>query len=401
MTGFFLIVASKRLHWRGDALNRRLMFSAFHASFAPFLALLGLLVCGCTPRPDASGDYRDFQVDQEELTDYVEQLTAHGFSGAVLVMQSGQPFLSRGYGLADEASGSEVTDQTLFYLASVSKQFTAAAIVKLVEQGRLRVENALGDFFPQAPPDKTGITVHQLLTHTSGLVEYVGGVRDSVGRNEALATVLSEPLRFAPGAEYGYSNGAYALLAMIAEEVSGLPFADYMRREIFEPADMSHTFLLGEAVPNGLSTAHGYSDGEDNGDFSAWSGPAWAHWGSGGVFSNLRDMARWERALNEDVVLSAASRDLLFTPYVEARQAHYAYGWRIGNTDYAGPVIYHYGSEDVGMGAAYMRFTDSRATIIVLSNRAADGLDLATHSAVAIAHKLLEPGYDGLPRYAR
>lgn len=93
-----------------------------------------------------------------------------------------------------------------------------------------------------------------------------------------------------------------------------MPFADYMRREIFEPAGMSHTFLLGEPVPKGLYAAHGYTDGEDNGDFSAWSGPAWAHWGSGGVFSNLRDMARWERALNGDVVLSAASRDLLFTP---------------------------------------------------------------------------------------
>jgi CubicO group peptidase (beta-lactamase class C family) len=232
-------------------------------------------------------------------------------------------------------------------------------------------------------------------------VEYVGGVHDRVGRNEALATVLSEPLRFVPSTEYGYSNGAYTLLAMIVEEVSGLPFADYMHREVFAPAGMSHTFLLSEPVPNGLSAAHGYDDGEDNDDFSAWSGSPWAHWGSGGVFSNLRDMARWERALNEDVVLSTASLDLLFTPYVQARQEYYAYGWRVGSTDYAGHLVYHYGSEAIGMGAAYMRFTDSGTTIIVLSNRVADEVDFATHTAVAIAHKLLEPGYDGMPRYAR
>lgn len=344
---------------------------------------------------------RAFQVDRDELTEYVDRLTDHGFSGAVLVMQGEELFLSRGYGWADEASGSEVTDQTPFYLASVSKQFTAAAIVKLLERGKLQVEDTLGTFFPRVPPDKTGITVHQLLTHTSGLVEYVGGVHDLVGRSEALATVLSEPLRFAPGNGYGYSNGAYALLAMIVEEVSGSPFADYMRREIFDPAGMTHTFLLGEGVPDGFSTAHGCTEGEGDGDFSAWSGPAWAHWGSGGVFSNLGDMARWERTLNENVILSAASRRLLFTPYVEARQEHYAYGWRVGDTDYAGLLIYHYGSEDVGMSAAYMRFPDSGATIIVLSNRAADGLNFAAHSAVAIAHTLLEPGYDGLPRYAR
>lgn len=382
-------------------MDRRFLFKSSHGWCTSFVALLGLLICGCTAPTDLSTDFRDVEVDQQTLIEYIGQLNAYGFSGAVLVMQGGEPFLSRGYGLADEASGTDVTDQTLFYLASVSKQFTAAAIVKLVEQGRLRVEDPLGEFFPQVPPDKSDITVHQLLTHTSGLVEYVGGVHDRVGRSEALATVLSEPLRFAPGTEYGYSNGAYALLAMIVEEVSGLGFADYMRREIFEPAGISHTFFLGEAAPRGLSTAHGYTEGEDNGDFSAWSGPAWAHWGSGGVFSNLDDMARWERALNDNMVFSAASRQFLFTPHVEARQEHYGYGWRVGNTDYAGPLIYHYGSEDIGMSAAYMRFTDSAVTIIVLSNRTADGLNLAAHTAVAIAHKLLEPGYDGLPTYAR
>jgi len=160
------------------------------------------------------------------LDRYVRELAGYGYSGSVLVEQHGEVVLDQGYGLADRAHNMPFTADTLFDIASISKPFTAAAVLRLEMRGKLKVEDKLGRFFPDAPPDKAAITLHQLLTHTSGLPESIGQEYDPLARKGFLRRVFATKLLFPPGGRFSYSNVGYSLLAAVVEQVSGKPFGE-------------------------------------------------------------------------------------------------------------------------------------------------------------------------------
>ena len=290
---------------------------------------------------------------------------------AVLVLRDGQPLLRRGYGLADLDAGTPVTPATNFRLASVSKQFTAAAIVLLAQDGKLSLDDPVRKWLPSLPEVAGPITLRHLLTHSSGLVDYEDLMApDAVGQVHDIDVLhlleREHRLYFAPGSDYRYSNGAYALLALIVGKASGRDFASFLHERIFQPLGMAHSV----AYENGISTvanrAYGHSlvDGQwRRTDQSSTS----AVLGDGGIYSSIDDLAKWDAALYDDRLLSDASRAdafALHTPiHDEADVDGYGYGWRVH-----GEVLWHSG-ETIGGRNVIVRWPKRHFTVMVLTNR--------------------------------
>jgi CubicO group peptidase (beta-lactamase class C family) len=320
------------------------------------------------------------------LDGYLRRLEAFGFSGSVLVARRGEVLVDAGYGFAVAEAEEPYTPDTLFDVASVSKQFTAAAILALEQEGRLRVEDTLARFFPGAPSDKAGITLHQLLTHTSGLPDVLGAEYEAVSRGEMLRRAFAAALVVRPGTRFRYSNAGYSVLAAVVEVISGRPLGELMRGKLFLPAGMRNT---GFRLPfwDRRHLAHGYGlDGPWGTPLDhPWApdGPFWNLRGNGGVLSTTRDLYRWHLALSGDGVLSRAEREKLLTPYVREgphTPSSYAYGWSIAPGPDGSRVASHTGGNGV-FDTDFRRYLDDQAVLIASSNR-------ADFSAVAVAAHL-------------
>ena len=288
---------------------------------------------------------------------------------AVLVLQDGEPVVCRGYGLADLEQGAPVTPATNFRLASVTKQFTAAAILLLAEDGRLGLDQSARNWLPALPPVAGSVTIRQLLTHTAGLIDYedVMPASASAQLHDADVLELLQTLNrtyFPPGTAYRYSNGGYALLALIAERASGRSFAEFLGERIFGPLGMAGSLAHREGVTTVGHRAYGYSEVK-----GAWKrtdqSPASAVLGDGGIYSSIGDLAKWDAALGDDRLLSADSRRLAFAPATPTDDpaVEYGFGWRI-----TGDSVWHSG-ETLGFRNAMVRFPVRRLTIAILTNR--------------------------------
>ena len=329
-----------------------------------------------------------------ELDRYLARLAAYGYSGSALVARGGRVLLHQGYGLADRARRRPYTAETLFDLASISKQFTAAAILALEMAGKLRVEDPLGKFFPGAPADKAAITLHQLLTHTSGLRDTFGDEYEAVTREELLRRVFASRLLGPPGRRYRYSNGGYSVLAAVVEVASGRTYDDYLRGRLFGPAGMRHTgFRL--PAPALALLAHGYTADGDWGTplDHPWApdGPYWDLRGNGGILTSTGDLYRWHLALAGDAVLPRPQREKYIRPYVsEGRWAHtdYGYGWSVGKSPTGKLEVSHIGGNGA-FESDFRRYLGDDA-VIVLSGNSID------YSALAIGDHL-ENRLFGLP----
>jgi len=288
---------------------------------------------------------------------------------SVLVLRDGQPRVRRSYGMADLEAGTPATPETNYRLASVSKQFTAAAVLLLVEDGRLRLDDGARRWLPSLPDAAAGITLHHLLTHTSGLVDYEDVMDPADTRQVHDADVLrllesQDRTYFAPGTDYRYSNSGYALLALIVERASGRRYADFLRDRIFEPLGMEHTVAYEAGVSEVAHRAYGYSF--ENG---AWvrtdQSTTSAVLGDGGIYSSIDDLARWDAALYDERLLRAATLRQAFTPATETDdpEVRYGYGWRI-----TGETLWHSG-ETIGFRDVIVRWPPRRTTVAVLTNR--------------------------------
>lgn len=344
---------------------------------------LSLLAPGlaAAPAPRAAGGELGVALDR-----YLSTLVRYGYSGAALVARRGEIILDRGYGLADRARGVPFTADTLFDIASISKPFTAAAVLRLEMQGKLKVEDPLGRFFPSAPADKAAITLHQLLTHTSGLPESVGPEYEALAREAFLRRVFAARLRHRAGGRFLYSNAGYAVLAAVVEVVSGRPFGQFLHDEVFAPAGMRHSGYLPQAGDR-ERVAHGYTRDGDWGTPldhpRAPDGPWWNLRGNGGVLTTTGDLYRWDVALQGDGVLSAAEREKFQRGYVaegRGQQPRYAYGWSVSTSLSAKRELSHVGSNEV-FQSAYRRFPEDGIVIAVASNA-------AEYSAIAIADQI-------------
>lgn len=306
-------------------------------------------------------------------TDALMQRYAGDVPGAsLLVLKDGKPVVRRSYGLANLENNERATPATNYRLASVSKQFTAAAILLLAEDGHLRLDDPVRRWLPSLPPATAAVTLRQLLDHTGGLVDYEDlippGTTAQLGDGDVLRLLSSTPKTyFAPGTAYRYSNSGYVLLGLVVERASGMSLPLYLQQRIFQPLHMDHTLLYEHGKgPQVANRAYGYSEERDQWTRTDQSVTS-ATRGDGGIYSSIDDLAKWDAALYDDRLLSAASRQLAFSPHVqvtgEPYEAGYGYGWRI-----TGDTVWHSG-ESIGFRNVIVRWPKQRLTVILLSNR--------------------------------
>jgi CubicO group peptidase (beta-lactamase class C family) len=298
-----------------------------------------------------------------KLDTYLTRITPFGFSGALLAAKDGEVILNKGYGMAVRSKGIPNTAQTVFCTGSITKQFTAAGIMKLEMMGKLRTEDPLGKYLNDVPEDKKKITLHHLLTHTSGLVQDVGGDYEIAARDETVKKILAQPLEFEPGTEFRYTNLGYTLLAAVIELVSGEPYEKFLNQHLFKPAGMDSTGYRGPGW-NQMVVAHWYNGEIDNGIPLDKNYPYWNLIGNGGILSTTDDMFRWHRALLGEKILSAEAKKKLFTPFLN----DYGYGWDILKTP-RGTLIQHDGGSTLGNSAEIRRYIDAGIVTILFCNQ--------------------------------
>lgn len=317
------------------------------------------------------------------MTDYANPA---GPGASVLVVRDGATVLERSYGMADVEAGIPATPRTNYRLASLTKQFTATAIMLLKEEGHLRYDDPISDYLPELPPTARGVTIRMLLTHTSGLWAYEDFVPDSQTTQVHDADVPAlishaDSTYFTPGSAYRYSNTGYALLALIVERASGERFARFLHDRIFVPLRMSATVAYENGVSTVANRAFGYtvdSGGVRRTDQSSTS----AVLGDGGIYTSIEDLAKWDAALDAHTLVHADDQRQAWTSAVTTRGSlvGYGFGWFVDNGG-NGLRLRHHG-ETIGFTNAILKIPARRLTIVILTNRTGRApWDLATRIA--------------------
>jgi CubicO group peptidase (beta-lactamase class C family) len=318
---------------------------------------------------------------------------------AVLVATGERILLRKGYGLADVELEVPVAPDMVFRIGSVTKQFTAAAILLLEERGLLSVKDDIRMHLPDYPTEGKVITIEHLLTHTSGIRSYTDMesfaelVRDDMSVAEVIASFENEPLAFEPGEKYAYNNSGYFLLGAIIEKASGKSYEAFVRENIFEPLGMSQSYYGSEAalIPR---RAKGYDGG--NGEFqNAAYLSMTLPYAAGSLLSTVDDLAKWDRALYGTDLLSQASLDKWWVPFRvrSGASTHYAYGWGISSFE-GKTVMSHCGGIN-GFLCHLLRIPDERLLVVVLTNRNDEktnpGLIARKLAAAAMGKPIAEP----------
>jgi CubicO group peptidase (beta-lactamase class C family) len=311
------------------------------------------------------------------LEDYFRKAAGLGFSGAVLVAKNGQVVLRNGYGWANVKRRIPIKPDTIFDIGSGVKAFTATAIIQLEERNQLSTSDAITKYLKDVPADKAGITIHQLLTHTSGLnFDYFyddatpEGRAIMADREKYIKSVLSHPLAFEPGKGRLYSNTGFSLLAVIIENVSGEPYEQYISEHLFKPAGMTET---GYYIPRDLRrVARGYNDGDMDYGYpweTQWPGrrPLWDLMGNGGMLSTLDDMYKWMLAIKGEKIVSQKSKEKMFRVYYP--NSDQGYGWNVSETE-GRPFVWRGGDAvPQGWNVEFRWYTKDDLIAIVLTNR--------------------------------
>ncbi|GAB5400539.1 MAG: hypothetical protein Aureis2KO_21240 [Aureisphaera sp.] len=309
----------------------------------------------------------------DKVSAYMQEITLEGFSGSILVNYKGDVF-SNGYGMNNSEAGIANTAETVYDMGSITKQFTAAGILKLEMQGKLSVKNTLSSYFDNVPDDKKDITVHQLLTHSSGLIDGIGNDYDAISESEFKNQVFESDLLHKPGTKYYYSNAGYSLLSLIIEKVSGQSYEEYLSAQLFRPAGMGHT---GYSKPdwNSQNIATGYHGEHALGkpNEQNWDGnvPYLHLKGNGGILSTVEDLYKWHTILLTDEVLDSSAKEKYYYPHIkedDEGRSHYGYGWAIFPTPRNTQLITHNGGNGVFF-ADFLRYLSEDITIILMSNR--------------------------------
>jgi D-alanyl-D-alanine carboxypeptidase len=285
---------------------------------------------------------------------------------ALAVVRGGKVIKAAGYGIADLEHQVPVTPETVFKIGSVSKQFIATGIMLLAQDGKLTVDDPVAKFFTDAPQSWPPITVRHFLTHTSGVVREGPAFDPMKAQSDSIvvSSAFGLPLVFPTGSEYQYCNVCYFALADIIARVSGQPWDAYLEERVFRPVGMSatRTTTTTAVVPH---RARGYTwrDGRyENAPELLAVRP------SGAFLSNVLDLARWEAALNEDKVLTKASREQMYTParLTYGNMSAYGFGWDLNPL--VGHRRIHHGGSLPGFRAEMARFPDDDLAVIVLTN---------------------------------
>ncbi|HEX8846026.1 MAG TPA: serine hydrolase [Pyrinomonadaceae bacterium] len=335
----------------------------------------------------AAGAAAQTAQSNRELTARVDEylnalVKQNRFSGAVLLARDGQVLLSKGYGMANLEAEVPNTSQTKFRLGSVTKQFTAAAILILQEKGKLSVQDSICKYVENCPQSWQPVTIHHLLTHTSGIPNMTSFPDFRKVKMfpstplEAIATFKDKPLEFAPGERFNYSNSGYILLGYVIERASGKPYADFLRENVFQPLGMKNTdYDVNDAIIK--NRASGYSRGASglvNADYINMTVP----YAAGALYSTVEDLYLWDRALYTEKLVSKKSLGAMNTPFKEG------YGYGVGINEVFGLKSIVHGGGIEGFSTFLARFTDNDATVIVLSNIDAANTGLVARRLIAM-----------------
>jgi CubicO group peptidase (beta-lactamase class C family) len=320
------------------------------------------------------GDEASTPASASERVDALFALLTTGVQpgAAVMVIRDGRIVHQAGYGYADLANRVPITPDSAFNLASVSKQFTAMAIMILAASNALDYDDLVSRYLPQLAPYE-GLTVRHLLTHSGGLPEYydvIDTTSGMPGNADALA-LLGEMAssNFAAGERFEYSNPGYDMLAPLVEAVSGMDFASFMSERVFVPAGMQHSLIHDHTLPIVPGRAFGYEpegDGYSLNDDDPLNGIV----GSGSMYSTLNDFFRWDQVLYGETLVSRDALDEAFAParLNNGKPVDYGFGWRLD--EYEGRRRVRHGGSWVGFRTHIARYPDERFTIVILANRA-------------------------------
>jgi len=289
---------------------------------------------------------------------------------SLAVIKNGKAMVNKGYGLANAEHNVPVTSETVIRLGSVSKQFFATAILKLMEEGKLSIEDSVHKFFPDAPETWRPIQVKHLMSHTSGLKREGPAYNNSVIQPDlvVIRSAYSLPLDFKTGQKYQYCNLAYFMLAEIITQVSGMPWQDYIREKLFLPAGMKKSCMTDfyPIIPN---RASGYMHNKGvlvNADAMYAVRP------SGGFLSTSSDMILWDKVLREkNIILKKENWELLWQPFIKtsdnpASKEYYGFGWTIDELN--GRKVIEHGGSNIGFRSYYARFVNDGLSIIIMTN---------------------------------
>lgn len=309
---------------------------------------------------------------------YLAELQRTGVSGYIRIFDHAGVRLDEGLGFANRQTGTLNTSTIVFDIASIAKTFTAAAILHLHDVQLLDLQDVLLTYFPDVPIDKQTITIHHLITHTSGLTRYISDNDfEPVGKEEVIARALQAPLRAEPGSQEQYGEANYALLAAIIERVGKTSFTDYVRTHLLIPVGLNNTGWYGDSHLQHIHIAMGYLGEQPVGNPATWP-LTWALLGAGGMLSTVDDLTRWLQAISTPGIMSEATHRLLtYRPYKK-----WAGGWEVHDKDF-GHLVLKGGNSEFGFAGAIGYIPEQQSGIVLLLNGRPNGSDGIHHEIVA------------------
>jgi D-alanyl-D-alanine carboxypeptidase len=357
------------------------------------LRLQHLALALCAIAQAAKPQATNTQAALKAADTYIAAQTARGsFRGSVLVGIDGKIAFEKGYGFANEEWNIPNTPTTEFRIFSMTKQFTGACILLLEERGLLNPQDPISKYVADLPTTWQPITIHQLLTHTSGIPNYPGMTprateleRLGATPQQMLAIAATSPLEFKPGTQLKYSNTGYILLGLVIEKLSKQSYADFLKKNIFDPLGMQHSgYDIQSLILKDRASGYSMRDGHAiNADFGDMSFP----FAAGGIYSTVEDIFRWNEALTlPGRLLTAHSLDQMFAIYPETTAfggQNYGYGVVIAHK--FGKLLYYHGGGWNGFESVLQRYPEQHLCIVVLANTDhTDPVDIADHIASAL-----------------
>lgn len=307
------------------------------------------------------------------VTEYIkaEMQRQHIPGLALLIKKDGQIIRAEGFGLANVELQVPVKPETIFQSGSVGKQFTATAVMMLVDEGKIRLDDSLTRYFPDAPATWNKVTVRELLSHTAGFGDYPKdfNFRKDWTEPELLKLIERIPLAYPPGTNWKYSNLGYVTLGILIHRVTGEFYGDFLQQRIFQPLGMTTTRIISESdiIPN---RAAGYRLVKGELKNQEWVAPAMNTTADGSLYFSILDLAKWDDALYQRKLLKSSSFDLMWTPVKlkngQPNKSGYGFGWFIEERG-AHRCIHHDGSWQ-GFESAIDRYVDDHLTVVALSN---------------------------------
>jgi CubicO group peptidase (beta-lactamase class C family) len=326
-----------------------------------FLAALVTLIAAVAVRADAIDDLVQAEIKRQKIP-----------GAAVAVIHHGKVTKAAGYGLANLEHAVPVKRETVFQSGSVGKMFTAAAVMLLVEDGKLTLDDPVGKHLPDAPESWQGVTVRHLLTHTAGINDFylLMNLQQNYTEDQLLKKAFAATPKPKPGEKWAYSNTGYVTLGVLVSKLSGKFYGDLLKERVFDPLGMKTARVISEAdvIPN---RAAGYRLAKGEWKNQEWVSPTLNTTADGALYLTLDDYIKWDAALGTDGVLKKASWEQMWTPakLADGKETGYGFGWMLGSVN--GHKRTHHGGAWQGFTTYFDRYPDDRLTVVVLTNLAA------------------------------